>query len=337
MTTLPTLLKVIELPGEPLVKFDISWVDEEARRLYFADRSNSRISVIDCDSLEYVGAVGEGDFAGATPNSRQAGPNGVLVVAGQGRLWAGDGDSTTKVYDLASRQLVHSVSTGGLNRCDELAHDERNDLVLVANDAEPVPFATIIDADGSITRKIEFPRASNGLHQPAWDPATGLFYLSVSEVDGDPARGEIAVIEPLTGNVLEPIPIAECQPAGLVMGPERQLCVACGKDAVEKGFAPSTVVVDLETGRQHRFPEVGGSDQVWYNAGDDRYYLAARGMTGGAVLGVIDAKSLTWAGNPPTSSDAHSVAADARTNRVFVPFNASAEHPRGGVGVFQPA
>jgi hypothetical protein len=48
--------------------------------------------------------------------------------------------------------------------------------------------------------------------------------------------------------------------------------------------------------------EVGGFDQVWYNSGDNRYYLAARGMTSNGlksgtptpVLGVIDAEDNTW-------------------------------------------
>lgn len=331
------LLKVVELPGQPLVKFDISWVDPETRRYYFADRSNARIAVLDCDSLEYKGAIGEGDFTGVTPNSKNAGPNGVLVTRGSKQVWVGDGDSSTKVYDAASGELRHKIATGGDNRCDELAHDERDDLVLVANDAEPVPFASIIGADGSIVARIEFPRASNGLHQPAWDAETGYFYLSVSELDGDPARGEVAIIDALAGKVVGSIPIAECQPAGLVMGPGRQLCVACGKDAVEKGFAPATVVVDLLSNEQRRFTDAGGSDQVWYNPGDDRYYLAARAMAGGAVLGVIEAGGASWVTNLPTSPDAHSVAADVRTNRVFVPFNATLQHPRGGVAVFEQA
>ena len=331
-----SLLTVIDLPGNPLVKFDISWVDAEARRYYFADRSNARVAVIDCDRLEYAGAVGEGDFTGATANPRQAGPNGILVIPSRHELWSGDGDSTTKAHDLASGKLKYSISTGGQLRCDELAYDEESSLILVANDAEPVPFVTVIDLDGRVTGRLEFPRATNGLHQPVWDPVSKLFLISVSEVDGDPALGEVAVIDGKACRLVESIPVVECQPAGMVMGPGRQLCVACGKDAVEKGFLPATVVVDLETRSQRRFEEVGGTDQVWYNPADDRYYLAARGMTGGAVLGVIEATSLSWVANLPTSPDSHSVAADPVSNRVFVPLSPTPERPRGGVAVFGP-
>jgi len=73
--------------------------------------------------------------------------------------------------------------------------------------------------------------------------------------------------------------------------------------------------------------QVGGSDQVLYNPGDNRYYLASRSMTStgmkGAtatpVLGVIDAATNQWIANIPTGPNAHSVAADSGNNRVFVP------------------
>jgi hypothetical protein len=73
---------------------------------------------------------------------------------------------------------------------------------------------------------------------------------------------------------------------------------------------------------------VGGSDQVWYNPGDHRYYLAARANPGGPVLGVVDALTHRWVENIPTTKDAHSVAVDPTTNQVFVPLT------NQGVGVY---
>ncbi len=82
--------------------------------------------------------------------------------------------------------------------------------------------------------------------------------------------------------------------------------------------------------------QVGGSDQVWFNPGDKRYYLAARGMTSNGlksgtptpVLGVIDATTNTWIANVPTGPNAHSVAANPINNEVFVPLKGL------GVGVY---
>jgi hypothetical protein len=329
-------VKVVELPGQPLVKFDIGWVDEPSRRYYFADRSNARIGVLDVDRLEYVTGLGEGLFTGVPASGgATAGPNGVLVIPELHQAWAGDGDSTVKILDVRSGDLVDTVHTGGVNRVDELAYDGRG-IVLVANDQEKVPFAALIStADGhEIIAKLDFPRATNGLHQPVWDPTTELFYLPVTEVDGNKAAGEIAAID-RSGKLVASHPVSECQPAGLTVGPEGELCIGCSKNAVAAGFQARSLIMDLRSGSvTATIMEVGGSDEIWYNPGDGRYYLAASGMHDGPVLGVIDARSRRWIENVPTAADAHSVAADSRTNRVFVPVTPGADHPRGGVAVF---
>jgi DNA-binding beta-propeller fold protein YncE len=332
-------LKTVELPGQPLLKFDIGWVDEPTRRYYLADRSNARIAVLDVDTLEYVAGLGEGKFTGVPPSGgATAGPNGVLVLSDLQQAWAGDGDSTVKVVDVKTGELLDSINTGGVNRVDELAYDGQG-VVLVANDQEKVPFATLISTapDHRIIAKHDFPRASNGLHQPVWDPSTELFYLPVTEVDGIKANGEIAAID-RTGRLVASYPVSECQPAGLTVGPDGDLCIGCSKNAVGAGFRARSLIMELKTGAVvATIMEVGGSDEVWYNAGDGRYYLAASGMHDGPVLGVIDARSRSFVENVPTAPDAHSVAADARTNRVFVPVSPTDDSPQGGIAVFEAA
>src|SRR5262249_39251989 len=71
---------------------------------------------------------------------------------------------------------------------------------------------------------------------------------------------------------------------------------------------------------------ITGSDEVWFNKGDNRYYLGASkaikqaGSTlgSGAVLGVVSGTSVLVE-TIPQSSGSHSVAADAKRNRIFVP------------------
>ncbi|MGH7877665.1 MAG: hypothetical protein ACRENM_08335, partial [Candidatus Dormibacteraceae bacterium] len=105
-----TRIKTISLPGNPLVKFDIGWVDEGTRSYFLADRSNARIAVIDVDRNEYSHALGAGLFAGVPPvGGATAGPNGVLVLADLQQAWAGDGDSTVKILDCKTRELVDSI------------------------------------------------------------------------------------------------------------------------------------------------------------------------------------------------------------------------------------
>ena len=78
-----------------------------------------------------------------------------------------------------------------------------------------------------------------------------------------------------------------------------------------------------ETGRiLATIPQVGGVDEVWFNCGDKRYYLAASNnpaANGGPVLGVIDARTNTWVQNIPGGPGAHSVAANPTNNHIFFP------------------
>ena len=71
---------------------------------------------------------------------------------------------------------------------------------------------------------------------------------------------------------------------------------------------------------------ITGSDEVWFNTGDGRYYLGASRaikpagspLGNGAVLGVVDGTSVLIE-SIPQSSGSHSVAADSKRNRIFVP------------------
>ena len=76
---------------------------------------------------------------------------------------------------------------------------------------------------------------------------------------------------------------------------------------------------------------------MWFNSGDDRYYLAARNNPGGPVLGIIDADTNQWIQNVPTAPNSHSVAADPRSNQIYVPLtaNPASPCPLGCIGVFQ--
>jgi DNA-binding beta-propeller fold protein YncE len=328
-------LTVIELPGEPLRKFDIGWVDATTRRYYLADRSNARVAAIDIASLSFLRSIGDGDFAGAPADGKLAGPNGVTVLADAQQVWSGDGDSSVKVHDATSGALIAAIPTGGVKRVDELAYAPSLDVVLAANDAEAVPFVTLIGTrEHEIRGRIELPDATNGVHQPIWDPTAEMFYVPVSEVGGDKARGEIVVVDPRTAAIVRSIAVAECQPSGLAIGPRSRLCVGCNKNAIAAGYAPRTLILDLEVGSVVRVDEVGGSDEVWYNPGDQRFYIAASGMTGGPVLGVIDAVTRRWITNVATANDAHSVAVDATSGLAFVPMTPSPEMPKGGIAVF---
>jgi hypothetical protein len=131
-------------------------------------------------------------------------------------------------------------------------------------------------------------------------------------------------------------------------------------DRNTKTAAPQLVVLDAKTGSiTANILGAGVGDEVWFNKGDNHYYAASSGSNlapnalfparppvgtattapvnvsqGAATLDVIDALSETLDQRVPTlnvpandgvhaAGTAHSVAADADTNHVFVPIAAN--------------
>ncbi len=326
------LIDRVAIPGNPLQSFDIS---SAANGVYaFADRSNAAVDLINTRTHQVIGqATG---FTGPRKGGL-GGPNGVTIVGGR-QVWAGDGDSTVKVVDIATHRVIASVPTHGTKRVDELTFDPRDHLVIAANNADKPPFVTLIStrAPYAVVARITLPRATHGLEQPMWDPRTGRVDVAIPELDGVPTRGGVAVIDPRTHMLVHTWQVERCMPAGLALGPGHQLLLGCSDDAVAAGFGATSIVLDTATGKPSRvINQVGGSDEVWYDRAHHQYLLAAVAEPGGAVLGVISADGPRWLGNVASGKDAHSVAADPRTGQAFVPV-AAGDHdcPNGCIKVF---
>jgi hypothetical protein len=166
------------------------------------------------------------------------------------------------------------------------------------------------------------PIAPAGLGGFAWNSATGHFLMTLPNNAADPSQGEVTEIDPKNPNgpqIVNDFPIASCMPGSIVHGPGQDFLVGCADHDGEE-FPPNEIIMDGTTGAiLANIPYVGGVDEIWYNAGDNRYYLAARDMPNGPVLGVIDAAGRQWLQNVPSNTNSHSVAADGTNNRVFVP------------------
>jgi hypothetical protein len=181
-----------------------------------------------------------------------------------------------------------------------------------------------------------------GLGGMAFNTNNGHFLLTNSNASTDITLGTVDDIDPLspTGPIVaNAFLIKNCMPTGIVMGPGTDALVGCA-DHDGRAFAPSSVIINSVTGEiLTTINNVGAVDQVWYNPGDNRYYLAARDMPTGPVLGVIDAGTRQWLQNVPTNGNAHSVAADPKNNHIFVPLpsgstNCQSAQQDGCVGVY---
>lgn len=380
------LLGTVPIPPtlNALHGFDISWVDASTERYYLGDRSNAAIDVVDARTGTFLKAI-KGGFAGVkftasgAGNNDISGPNGVVTHGHW--LFATDGGSRVVSIDLNTDAVVDSVRTDPASpkRADELAYDPESSTLLVVNNADDPPFLTLIAVDkgsGKLTLRQRITldtahagfQATNGAEQPVWVRQVRKFFVSIPEINctdaalcgGADVTGAVIKIDPRSmGGVEAVYRVKFCQPAGLTLGPDLDLLVGCSQafDTAGKAWnatdahtaAPISVILDARTGLADRaVPGVSGNDEVWFNPGDGRYYLAARNQPGGPALGVIDARTQQLEQIVPTinvggkanvfpAGTAHSVAVNPHNNHVFVPLAANNVFPsclNGCIAVF---
>ena len=297
-----SLVKAIAIPGAPLASTDLLWADEGTKRMYFSDRSNSAVDIIDAENDSYVSRVT--GFVGAT-GANGAGPNGLLVTPDK-KLWVGDGNSLTQVVDLTLNppRIIQSISTGGTNRADELGYDPTDHLILIGNDKEPIPYVTLISADTyKVLGTIGF-KDGTGLEQPIWDAQLNRFLVNVPTARG----ADVVVIDPKTISVTATYPVGTggCG-TGLTQGPFQRLLVACSKPYIVNAVNGSIIST---------ITQVGSGDEVWYNPGDGQFLVTSTDNSGNTVLGVIDGATAAWRQNVQAPG-ARNVAALASNNHIF--------------------
>jgi hypothetical protein len=256
--------------------------------------------------------------------------------------------STVKVLDLHTGATKAVIPTGtglgtktpGIRRADELCFNPESDVVLVANDDPVDNFVTFIGEDSfKVLQRIRFDGTdpngdnilANGIEQCQFNPRDGKFYLAI------PMTGPAAATTPGDGVVVrisghapfhveKVFPISSAKtgcfgPQGLTVGPDHQIGLGCG--------GTNSLIIDDRDGSTIKIVTgEGGTDEIWFNSGDNHYFFA---RSTAAKLGVEDA------GPPPSpDSDAatavgsHSVAADSHRNQVYVPI-------RGNNGTTPPS
>lgn len=343
-------LTAVAIPGSPLKSYDISFVNPRRAEYYLADRSNKGVDVINTDSLTFKRRLG--GFVGFTGSNDTSGPDGVVT---HGRwLYAGDGDSTLKVFDLNrpdASALQQTLSTRGATRVDEMDLTTDGEFLLAVNNAENPPYATLFAANGDrgfsavqelarvTIRSDMVPPIGLSIEQPAWEPKTQRFYVSVPVIANNPpgcsptppvtCDGGLLVVDPKnpdaiagpfnpatnTGVVL----LHGCGPNGATVGPHSNVLLGC--TTANNPNDKITQVINAKTKNYADIAGIVGSDEVWFNKGDGRYYTGSNRQPGGAVLGVIDGTSVLIE-TIPQSSGSHSVAADSQRNLIFVPESA---------------
>jgi hypothetical protein len=350
-------------PGGAFSSFDISFADPVTGNIFIADRSNASVDIFSGSSLTFLGrATG---FTGQQATTSVSGADGVLTVTTGGvtTLYAGDGNSTLKVFDAtnpAAPSLLQSISTGGATRVDEMAFSPLTGQVLAANNAESPAYGNLFSTTngGSPVNltppfKIAVPAGQGGIdgggmEQPAWNKNTGTFFVSIPALAGSNNPGGVSEIS-TAGAVLRTFDfgtmgITSCSPTGLAVGGSGNMLVGCGN------VGAAAILINKNGQIVKTFAGLGGTDELWYDPTTKKFYVT--GNNGSNTTRFFDVVSDDPLGgniiqtvNLPSTTSAHSITVDPFNGDVFValagtsalnPCPASFANP-GCIAVFAPA
>jgi len=307
-------VKVIPVPGVTTgtnFSFDISAVDGAKGRMYFTDRNNKSVDVIDIPTNTFLKQI-TGGFAGCNTgptcvgaNNDKSGPDGLNLITGTTFIYVGDVNSV-KIIDTKTDTVVNTIAIGDASglRADEGCYDPDHKIFMINSPGESPPFATFIDVNTQkiiATLKFTDPGtgptgpASAGLEACAYDHATQTF---LNNNDGSTAnpRGEVDVIPaafimqgtpiapvvltlpvPTPANGFKIFPLGICDPTGLDLGPGTDMAVSCRQG--NAGEHLTVEILDRTNGTLRATVPIGGGDQIAYDAPTNRYYLAASRWT----------------------------------------------------------
>jgi len=302
--------------------FDISDVNSAKAQMYFTDRNNKSVDVIDMKTNTLLKQI-TGGFAGCDTgpscngaNNDKSGPDGLNVIPGTNFIYVGDVNSV-KVIDSNTLTVVNTivVSASGL-RADEGCYDPDHNIFMINSPGETPPFATFIDTTTQkIIAKVLFTDPGTGADGPpsagleacAYDHATQSF---LDNNDGSTANphGEVDVIPaafvmqgtpaaPVTltipaiapGNGFKVFPLGDCDPTGLALGPGTDMGIVCREGTT--GQTLLFIIMDRTNGTIRASLNAGGGDQVTYDASSNRYYEADSRWTATGLAGVNGACS----------------------------------------------
>src|SRR5215472_734827 len=232
--------------------FDISDVDSGRGLMFWTDRNNQAVNVIDVHTNQVTKQI-KGNFAGCDTgpscngaNNDKSGPDGLNVIPGTNFVYVGDVDSV-KIIDENSLTVVNTIVVSNIGlRADEGCYDPDHNIFMINTPGASPPFATFIDTTTQkIIAKVLFTDPGTGANGPpsagleacAYDHGTQSF---IDNNDGTTANphGELDVIPAsfvmqgtpaapvvLTlpaaapGNGFNYFPEGDCDPTGLALGP----------------------------------------------------------------------------------------------------------------------
>jgi len=288
----------LPLPGGA-TRLDYQSLDPTTGRLYIAHLGDGTVQAVDLTKTAVVGTVQGTSFV-----------HGVMVAPDRHLLLAA-ASSTGEValIDTATLSITGRVKAG--NTPDGIAYDPAQAKAYVSNEHDHAE--TVIDlATGQAKAPIEIGGEAGNT---VFDPASGKVYVNVQD------RDQLLAIDPATDTVTDRIPLDGCEANhGLYVDGAQQLAfVACQDNA-------KLLVIDLRTRKVAACHDTGDTpDVLAYDQGLHRLYVASES----GVVSIFDEKhrTLVPVASAKLAENAHTVAVDQATHRVYFPLQDIDGHP----------
>jgi YVTN family beta-propeller protein len=290
--TIAGLRIVADVPlGGSTGRLDYQSLDAANHRLYIARLGEDEVAVVDTATQGVIANIA--DVPGA---------HGVLAVPELGRVYAAATDrNEVAVIDTQTLRVVASVAGGDFP--DGLAYDPVDHRVFVSDEHGGTD--TVIDATDN--RRIESVDVGGDVGNSQYDPSAHLVVVAVGSAN------QVVVIDPARDVVVHRYDLPGCEGAhGVhVDDPTQVAYVACERNA-------KLLALDLRTGRASPTEGVGDvPDVLAYDPGLHRLYVAAE--SGTMAVFQTDGMRLRRVAVGFAGPDAHTVAVDPATHRVFLP------------------
>lgn len=272
-------------------RFDYQSLDSSSGRLYIAHLGSDLMTVFDVNKQAVVGDVKDLKRV-----------HGVLAVPDLHRIYASaTGTNELAVIDDQSLRIIARVPAGDYP--DGIAYANTVSKIYVSDLHGKTD--TVIDA--KTNRRLTTIALGGGAGNSQYDSVGERIYVTV---DG---KEELAEIDPNKDQVIARYPLTGCKGShGLLIDAEHRLAFAACEDNSK------LVVFDLERKKATAIFTVGADpDVLAFDPGLHRLYVSAES----GVISIFDERDrgLQKVGEGLFAPNAHSIAVDPSTHRVYFP------------------
>ena len=272
-------------------RFDYQSLDPNSGRLYIAHLGDGVLTVFDVSKETVVGDVKD------LPRV-----HGVIAVPELHRIYASaTGANELAVIDDSTLQILARVPAGDYP--DGIAYATKANKLYVSDLHGKTD--TVIDANTN--QRLATIALGGGAGNTQYDSASEHIFVTVH------GQNQLAEIEPTKDQLIARYPIAGCsEPHGLLIDSEHRLAfVACEENS-------KLAVFDLAAKKMTALHSVGADpDVLAFDKGLGRLYVAAES----GIITIFDerGRNLEKVGQGFFAPNAHSVAVDSHTHRVYFP------------------